>query len=80
MYLLLSIILSIVLGYFLLIMGPLAGGVIAFGIIAGCLFRGVFLLNSLHKKLSRLMLGKGEQIQKEQVLEHLPEHLTSAMA
>lgn len=51
MYLLLSIILGVILGYVLLMMGPLAGGFIAFGIIAGCIFRGLYLLNDIHRRL-----------------------------
>lgn len=35
MYLLLSIILSAVIGYILLMMGPLVGGIVAFGIVVG---------------------------------------------
>lgn len=50
---LLSIILSIMLGYLLLMMGPLIGGLLAFGIIAGSLFRGVYLLNEVYKRLTK---------------------------
>lgn len=51
MYLLLSIVLSAILGYVLLMMGPLVGGFIAFGIVVGCLFRGLYLLNDIHKRM-----------------------------
>ncbi|MFD1739480.1 hypothetical protein ACFSCX_23645 [Bacillus salitolerans] len=51
MYLLLSIILSTLLGYLLIVIHPLVGGVIAFGIIAGVLFRGLYLLNSINNRL-----------------------------
>lgn len=40
-----------ILGYALLMMGPLIGGLIAFGIVVGSLFRGVYLLNDIHKRL-----------------------------
>ena len=51
MYLLLSIALSAVLGYILLIIGPLVGGIVAFGIVVGCIcFRGLYLLNDIHFK------------------------------
>lgn len=50
-YLLLSIVLSTILGFVLLTMGPLIGGVIAFGIVVGCIFRGLYLLNDLHKSI-----------------------------
>ncbi|MCM3618411.1 hypothetical protein M3936_12545 [Sutcliffiella horikoshii] len=53
MYLLLSIILSIILGYALLMMGPLVGGLLAFGIVAGTLFRGLYLLNEIHKRITK---------------------------
>ncbi|WP_174732247.1 hypothetical protein [Mesobacillus harenae] len=52
MYLLLSIVLSTLLGYVLLMAGPLFGGLLAFGIIAGCLFRGLYLLTNIHNRLS----------------------------
>ncbi|MFD9627868.1 hypothetical protein [Peribacillus muralis] len=53
MYLLISIILSVILGYLLLMMGPLVGGFLAFGIVVGTLFRGLYLLNDIHKRLSK---------------------------
>ncbi len=55
MYLLLSIILStiglLVAAWFL------SGGafLIAAGVIIGCLFRGIYLLNRINKKLSKLI-------------------------
>ncbi|MFT4416613.1 hypothetical protein ACLM5H_22370 [Fredinandcohnia humi] len=54
MYLLLSIILSAILGYILLMMGPLVGGIVAFGIVLGCIFRGLYLLNDIHKRISNI--------------------------
>lgn len=48
----LLIVLATVLGYLLLMMGPLAGGLIGFGIVLGCLFRGLYLLNEINKRLS----------------------------
>ncbi len=39
MYLLLSIVLSSILGFILLMLGPLIGRIIAFGIVAGFIFR-----------------------------------------
>lgn len=76
MYLFLSIFLSIVLGYFLLMMGPLFGGVVAFGIIAGSLFRGVYLLNDIRKRLASDSPVEKE-VQEQQVTEVVPEHLKS---
>lgn len=61
-YLLLSIIISVVLGYVLLMMGPLVGGLIAFGIIAGCLFRGLYLLHDIHKMIS-IKSSKKDKVQ-----------------
>ncbi|RSL35240.1 hypothetical protein D7Z54_01335 [Salibacterium salarium] len=58
MYLLLSIVLSSILGWVLLMMGPLVGGFIAFGIVVGCLFRGLYLLIDIHKKLSTISPNK----------------------
>lgn len=53
-YLLLSIILSTVLGCIILMMGPIVGGIVAFGIIVGCIFRGLYLLSDIHKRISNL--------------------------
>jgi len=54
MKLFLSIVLATILGYLLLMMGPLVGGIIAFGIVLGCLFRGLYLLNDISKRLSKV--------------------------
>lgn len=51
MYLVLSIILARLLGFGLLMAGPFVGGVLAFGILAGCLFRGLYLLSDIHRRL-----------------------------
>lgn len=63
MYLLISIVLSAILGYILLMMGPLVGGIVAFGIVVGCLFRGLYLLNDIHKRISNITL-KEDKAQK----------------
>ncbi|WP_194840881.1 hypothetical protein [Filobacillus milosensis] len=55
MMLFLSILLGCALAFLLLLTGPLFGGIVAFGIVAGCLFRGLYLLNSLHNKMDRLL-------------------------
>jgi hypothetical protein len=47
-----------ILGYILLMLGPLAGGVIAFGLVMGTLFRGLYVLNDIHKRLKDLAPGK----------------------
>jgi hypothetical protein len=51
MKLLSLIIISVILGYILFMMGPIVGGFIAFGIVQGCIFRGLYLLNDIHKRL-----------------------------
>lgn len=53
MYLLLSIILTIILGGVLLMMGPVAGSLLAFAIITGTLFRGLYLLNDIHRRITK---------------------------
>ncbi|MBE4909731.1 hypothetical protein IMZ08_16990 [Bacillus luteolus] len=58
MYLLLSMVLSALLGFVLFMMGPLVGGIIAFGIVVGCIFRGLYLLTEIHKKLSTISPSK----------------------
>ncbi|MCA0149743.1 hypothetical protein LCD52_13160 [Rossellomorea vietnamensis] len=55
MYLLLSIFLASMLGLFLFISGPWVGGILAFGIIAGCLFRGLYLVSDIHTKITKEM-------------------------
>jgi Flp pilus assembly protein TadB len=62
MYLLIAIILSVVLGYLLSWFGPFIGVLLAFGIIVGCLFRGLYLLNDIHKRLSKA-LPKEDRVQ-----------------
>ncbi len=32
-------------------MGPVIGGFLAFSIVAGCLFRALYLLSDIHKRL-----------------------------
>lgn len=56
MYLFLSILLSTILGFILLMIGPpQVGGVIAFGIIVGSIFRGLYLLNNLNKSILKIL-------------------------
>jgi hypothetical protein len=74
MYLFISILVSLALGYVLFIMGPIVGGIVAFGIIAGSLFRVIYLLNDIRK---RLAVPSPEVIEKEKVLDIVPEHLKS---
>jgi len=51
LYLFFSIMLASILGWLLMMAGPLFGGIMAFGIVAGCLFRGIYLLNKLVAEL-----------------------------
>ncbi|MFP7486236.1 hypothetical protein SFC65_18920 [Priestia filamentosa] len=53
MYLLLLIILSTIVGYLLFLLGPLIGGIIAFGIIVGCLLRVLYLLKDISQRISQ---------------------------
>jgi hypothetical protein len=55
LYLILSIFLASLLGLILFVTGPWFGGVLAFGIIAGSLFRGLYLLNDIHRRVSKEM-------------------------
>lgn len=34
--------------------GPVLGGIIAFAIVVGCLFRGLYLLNSINNRLDSI--------------------------
>lgn len=58
-YLLLSMLLSGILGFVLLMMGPLVGGIVAFGIVVGCIFRGLYLINDMHKRISKIYPKEG---------------------
>lgn len=81
MYLFLSILLSVILGYLLFAMGPIIGGILAFGIIAGSLFRGIYLLNDVRKRIATISPDASVQEQlQESVLETVPEHLQSPSA
>lgn len=51
MFLILLIILATVLGCLIMMAGPYFGGIIAFGIIAGCLVRALYYLNEIATKL-----------------------------
>ena len=51
-YLILLIVLSSILGFVLLMIEPIFGGIIAFGIVLGCIFRGLYLINDIHKRIS----------------------------
>ncbi|WLD94617.1 hypothetical protein [Alkalihalobacillus sp. AL-G] len=48
----LTIGLFIILGYILFLFGPEISFIFGFGILAGGLFRGLYLLNEIHKRLS----------------------------
>lgn len=60
MYLLLSIILSMGLGWILLMMGPLASGIAAFGIVVGCIVRGLYILIDIHKRISTITTNQNK--------------------
>ncbi|NLP52460.1 hypothetical protein HC179_17330 [Bacillus sp. RO1] len=53
MYIILSISLTIILVCVSLILDPMAGGLLAFGIIVGILLKGLFLLKEIHKRLTK---------------------------
>lgn len=54
MVLLLAIVLCSFLGLLLIMLDPIIGGVIAFGIITGGLFKVINQLNELSKRLSKI--------------------------
>ncbi|MGR9048119.1 hypothetical protein ACQ4XT_05810 [Halobacillus faecis] len=61
------IIVCMLLGWLIMMTGPLIGGIITFGIVVGCLFRGLFLISEIHKQIvkdervedSDIDMGKG---------------------
>lgn len=71
MHLIISIILSGILGLLLLMMGPLVGGILAFAIVVGALFRGLYILNDIHKRITRVT-PKPDKV-KEAVEDYLKE-------
>jgi large-conductance mechanosensitive channel len=74
-----SIVLAMILGLVLIMLGPFVGGVIAFGVVAGGLFRGIYLLNNISKRLDHVV-PKSDKV-KEAYLNYLhekkelPDHL-----
>lgn len=55
----LCIFFSGILGLCLLMINPpQIAGVIAFAIIVGCIFRGLYLLQDIHKKISSVLPNK----------------------
>jgi hypothetical protein len=65
-----SIVLATILGFLLLIAGQV-GVLIAFGIVLGCLFRGLYLLNDISKRLSKVT-PKSDKV-KDALERHLEE-------
>ncbi|GIN40693.1 hypothetical protein [Heyndrickxia oleronia] len=55
-----SILVAFALGISLVMIQPVYGAIIAFGIIGGCLFRGIVLLEKLNKKLNFLVPDKNK--------------------
>lgn len=60
-----------------MMMGPLVGGILAFGIVAGTIFRGLFLLNDISKRLSNIS-PKEAKVQKV-YREYLEEKINSLL-
>ncbi len=52
MYLLLSIFLCTILGISLFFIPPYIGIILSFGIVIGSLFRALYILNDIHKRIS----------------------------
>jgi hypothetical protein len=50
-------------------MGPVIGGVLAFGLVVGCLLKGVFLLNDIKKTLNAT--NRHSVIESEEPTSHL---------
>jgi len=68
MKLFLSIVLSGILGLCLLMISPpQIAGVIAFGIIVGSIFRGLYLLQDIQKKISSVLPNR-DKVQQDNSL------------
>ena len=51
--LLTAILIGIVLGIIIVFLDPVYGLILGFGILAGCLFRALYLLEEIHKRVSK---------------------------
>ena len=51
--LLTAILIGMVLGIIIVFLDPVYGLILGFGILAGCLFRALYLLEEIHKSVSK---------------------------
>ncbi|MGM7684647.1 hypothetical protein ACSVDA_21295 [Cytobacillus sp. Hm23] len=66
MYLVFIIILTTILSYlFIFFTGTIFSAIIAFGIIIGCLFRGIYLLNEISENLYKLSAKTDRLLEKQ---------------
>lgn len=70
MYLILSVIAATILGLLIFSFGEV-GMILAFGVIVGCLFRGLYLLNEIEKRIPNRALKRDKV--KEAVNQYLVE-------
>ncbi len=56
--LLMAICIGIVFSIIVTFLGPFYGFVLGFGIISGCLFRVLYLLNDIHKRMTKGMVKR----------------------
>lgn len=71
MHLIFNIIFATILGFLCFIAGPMVGGVLTFGLVVGLLFRAVFLLSEVHRKISQIVpdQSKAEKVYEEYLKE-----------
>ncbi|MDX8362454.1 MULTISPECIES: hypothetical protein [Bacillaceae] len=70
MSLVFTVIITTILSYLLIVFtGPVFAAIIAFGIILGCLFRGIYLLNEISENLYKISAKADRLLEKQHINE-----------
>lgn len=79
MKLVLSIFLFSLIGYLFVILGPMIGGCLAFGVVVGGLFRGLDDLDKINRKLTLIVSADEDLMIKPEAANHVNHLKDSAM-
>lgn len=79
MKLVLSIFLFSLIGYLFVILGPIIGGCLAFGVVVGGLFRGLDDLDNINRKLTRIVSADEDLESNPEAANHMHHLKDSAM-
>jgi hypothetical protein len=63
MYLAVFIVLASMLGFVLISMGPLIGGILAFGLVFGSILYGLYHIHKFNKKMNVLVPDKEKHVE-----------------